>query len=935
MTDTISHPTRIRIISSANNTSTTNQNSSNPLKRKQPQQPAEPTPQTLPGSSKKLTLRLRPPPPQQQQLPPSASASSSPNPISSIAAPTPDQINQIRSHGLQLWYRIVNSTDPDGRLRSIAFMDLPSAADYPDYYQFIKHPIALNLIKSKLDSERDPYLSLDKLLADLKLVFSNAKKYNVEQSGIYKDAQALLKIVRKDPFPAAKGANHQNQPETAEPKQKKLRIKLRPSQPTQQIPPSATHTNGTQPLAPDTVVIPPTPVDGVYQNGIHPAAPPAPGETRVQICPQTQHPVPTRPQLPATGQLPSISPQEIERIQSEVRAETEARSRAQQDAQQRELRAREESRQQEEAQLRQQAQTRQIELRQQAEAQQAHPRTQAPSLTRVESQAQAQPTSSQTEPPLLAQIPIIPKPRSPARLQAQSQLQSPSRRAQTPTIGQSLLPEPTTPNTRASQVRTSPRAINRPTTPTPSHQPPRSPSPSKPKVNLNKLRLWIKTVLENLEGLTDRAGRQLVEEFRTLPDKARWKTYYQIIPQPIAMDNINMRNNRTGYKDFQSFRDDVFRMFKNAQHFNEDGSMVWNDSKVLETKFVELIHHPPQELAPIVLPHLPDPNAKKDAPPSPSGSLNGKRKSPGKEMPARLVGPSATLAAPIAIAGLRRSSRSPSRPPSALGSPPVTRSSRAVSPLPRRAPSPLGQSRKPAPLHPAHAGLHAPPSRPPSRLAADISPALISISNGARPADAGAGKPGPKPRSMPVIPLKALDGHPPMISRFRITSRPKTMETLKIKNRRVFQHAFRVPRGTESVVVESELNRAWPLTRQLRSSVGLVKVKVDHVRVRGMPAGPGLLQAGGAGGSSANGAGQPEKDAGVLLTEVKLVDGLNLVELAVTGNPDAHKLDPAVLALPPSSAAPSAVGIPGGPANGSAPASVGLVRESYRLFIYR
>jgi hypothetical protein len=79
-----------------------------------------------------------------------------------------------------------------GRLRSIDFMDLPSAIDYPDYYQFIKHPIALNLIKSKLDSEHDPYLSLDKLLSDLKLVFSNAKKYNVEYSGIYKDAQALL-----------------------------------------------------------------------------------------------------------------------------------------------------------------------------------------------------------------------------------------------------------------------------------------------------------------------------------------------------------------------------------------------------------------------------------------------------------------------------------------------------------------------------------------------------------------------------------------------------------------------------------------------------------------------------------------------------------------------------------------------------------------------
>jgi hypothetical protein len=167
----------------------------------------------------KITLRLRPPPsqPQQQLSTTDSSSSSSPLPPPSTAAPTPDQINQIRSYGLQLWYRIVNSTDAEyvlplpssptlssqpcltpsnpqhsGRLRSVAFMDLPSAVDYPDYYQFIKHPIALNLIKSKLDSPRDPYLSMDKLLSDLKLVFQNAKKYNVEYSGIYKDAHALL-----------------------------------------------------------------------------------------------------------------------------------------------------------------------------------------------------------------------------------------------------------------------------------------------------------------------------------------------------------------------------------------------------------------------------------------------------------------------------------------------------------------------------------------------------------------------------------------------------------------------------------------------------------------------------------------------------------------------------------------------------------------------
>lgn len=69
-------------------------------------------------------------------------------------------------------------------------MDLPSASDYPDYYQVIKRPIALNDIKSKLDQHLYP--SLDKLISDLRLVFNNAKKYNLEYSVIYDDARTLL-----------------------------------------------------------------------------------------------------------------------------------------------------------------------------------------------------------------------------------------------------------------------------------------------------------------------------------------------------------------------------------------------------------------------------------------------------------------------------------------------------------------------------------------------------------------------------------------------------------------------------------------------------------------------------------------------------------------------------------------------------------------------
>ncbi|KNZ63810.1 hypothetical protein VP01_109g9 [Puccinia sorghi] len=907
----MSNPTRIRIIKNQqtnnnnnnNNTNNNNNDTNNStLKRKQDG--------TLqPASAKKLTLRLRPPPPQTQQLPPSESSSSSsplpPNPIIPTA-PSLDQINQIKSHGLQLWYRIVNSTDADGRIRSIAFMDLPSAVDYPDYYQFIKHPIALNLIKAKLDSDREPYLSLDKLLSDLKLVFQNAKKYNVEYSGIYKDAQALLKIVRKDPFSTSNPQDHQNQAEVSEPKQKKLKLKLGPSQAAHQISPNTTHINGID-QPPATVIIPPTPVVPASHKAttITQTQQEAPPTTRANADSRPIQQSTSKTNAPvASGQLPSMSPEEVARIQAEVKAQTEARSRAQEEARQKELRAQEEFQREEEArqsQLRQQAQAHQLELRQLAEAQQTQLRTQAlPPTTRVQSEPNTQ-SHSQIDAPLPASLPTHAHPRSPARIQAQSQLQSPSR-VKTPTIAQSLLPDKRSPITRTLQAREHLQGA-RPTTPPPLQAPPLSPSPPKPPVNLNKLRLWFRTVLEHLEGVRDRTGRYLIEEFKTLPDKTRWKTYYQIIPEPIAIENIAARNSKQGYKDFESFQDDVLRMFKNAQHFNEDGSMVWNDSKHLEGEFAKLIRNPPQELAGAVLPYLHTANQKRVngvQPATPTGSTNDQRRSPGKESPSRRGGPSLTLAAPLATAGLRRSSRSPSRPPSALGSP-ATRSSRAVSPLPRRAPSPLGHPVKP----PAINSTFAPPSRPPSRLANDISPALISISNGqsaARINESSGSKqiPGVKIRSMSVIPIKSSDGYPPMINRFRIISRPKTMETMKIKNKQVFQHAFKVPRTTETIVIESELNRAWPSTRQLRSSIGLMKVRVEQIRVRGVPERVGGTNnntcAGNSGSSSShhqNGSSSlhPERELGRVFTELKLVDGLNLVELAVTGKPDANKND--------------------------------------------
>lgn len=61
---------------------------------------------------------------------------------------------------------------------------------YPDYYQIIKSPIALDDIKKRLDT--DAYSSMQAVRADFELLFNNALQYNMKDSVIWKDAKEML-----------------------------------------------------------------------------------------------------------------------------------------------------------------------------------------------------------------------------------------------------------------------------------------------------------------------------------------------------------------------------------------------------------------------------------------------------------------------------------------------------------------------------------------------------------------------------------------------------------------------------------------------------------------------------------------------------------------------------------------------------------------------
>ena len=80
--------------------------------------------------------------------------------------------------------------DGPGALKIRHFERMPDKTQNPHYYQEIKNPIALDLIKRK--AKRKKYQSLDHFMADIKLMFNNAMAYNEDASEIYQDAAELL-----------------------------------------------------------------------------------------------------------------------------------------------------------------------------------------------------------------------------------------------------------------------------------------------------------------------------------------------------------------------------------------------------------------------------------------------------------------------------------------------------------------------------------------------------------------------------------------------------------------------------------------------------------------------------------------------------------------------------------------------------------------------
>lgn len=118
---------------------------------------------------------------------------------------------------------VVALKDPSTKRRiSEIFLDKPDPATFPDYYEIVEKPIAINDILRKCRAKI--YATIGEFKDDWRLMFNNAAKFNGADSWVVQDAQALEKelerVLKKNGF------IDDQKPPTCKEKKKPLRIKL-------------------------------------------------------------------------------------------------------------------------------------------------------------------------------------------------------------------------------------------------------------------------------------------------------------------------------------------------------------------------------------------------------------------------------------------------------------------------------------------------------------------------------------------------------------------------------------------------------------------------------------------------------------------------------------------------------------------------------------
>ncbi|VDD82876.1 unnamed protein product [Mesocestoides corti] len=98
-----------------------------------------------------------------------------------------------------------------------------------------------------------------------------------------------------------------------------------------------------------------------------------------------------------------------------------------------------------------------------------------------------------------------------------------------------------------------------------------------------KLEERMKRLLQIVIDYKDKDQRVLSEPFMKLPTRKELPDYYEVIKRPVDFHRIKARVRDGKYRSLDDLEADILLLCKNAQTYNMDGSLIFEDSVVLQT----------------------------------------------------------------------------------------------------------------------------------------------------------------------------------------------------------------------------------------------------------------------------------------------------------------------------------------------------------------
>uniref|UniRef100_A0A668A4Y7 SWI/SNF related BAF chromatin remodeling complex subunit ATPase 4a n=1 Tax=Myripristis murdjan TaxID=586833 RepID=A0A668A4Y7_9TELE len=108
-------------------------------------------------------------------------------------------------------------------------------------------------------------------------------------------------------------------------------------------------------------------------------------------------------------------------------------------------------------------------------------------------------------------------------------------------------------------------------------------SPNPPSLT-KKMKKIVDAVIKYKDG----NGRQLSEVFIQLPSRKELPEYYELIRKPVDFRKIKERIRSHKYRSLNDLEKDVMLLCQNAQTFNLEGSLIYEDSIVLQSVFTSV-----------------------------------------------------------------------------------------------------------------------------------------------------------------------------------------------------------------------------------------------------------------------------------------------------------------------------------------------------------